>query len=79
MRSYLIAEPANVVYEVGFVMLDPSLASVPAEVRQGIHPAQLPVIGSSPDGIIVHGAQSRASHAHWREAPPAARYAVHIF
>ena len=73
-----MAEPDSVVHEVGFVLLDPSLATLPAEVRQGIQPAQLPVIGSSPDGIILQGAQSRASHAHWREAPPSARYALHI-
>ena len=68
-----MAEPNSVVHEVGFVMLDPSLKTLPLEVRQGINPAQLPVIGSSPDGIILQHAQSPAAHGPWREVPPSAR------
>ena len=51
--SYLNAHAQSVVHEVGFVLLDPSLKTLPEEIRQGIDPANLPVIGSSPDGIIV--------------------------
>ena len=51
--SYLTANPSSVVHEVGFVLLDPTLQSLPEGVRQGINPNDLPVIGSSPDGIIV--------------------------
>lgn len=51
--SYLSAYPTRVVHEVGFVLLDPSLQTLSEDIRQGINPADLPVIGSSPDGIIV--------------------------
>lgn len=54
--SYLTANPSSVVHEVGFVLLDPTLQSLPEGVRQGINPNDLPVIGSSPDGIIVETA-----------------------
>lgn len=73
-----MAEPQSVVHEVGFVMLDPSLQSLPSEVRQGIDPACLPVIGSSPDGIIVQNAQDPASSAPWRAAAPSARYVIRL-
>lgn len=75
-RSYLMAEPQAVVYEVGFVMLDPTLNSLPSEVKQGVDPACLPVIGSSPDGIILQSTQPKASHLPWREAMPSARCEV---
>ncbi|KAL0047506.1 hypothetical protein WJX82_005070 [Trebouxia sp. C0006] len=48
--SYLCDNPKYTVHEVGFVLMDPSLQRLPEEVRRGIAPADLPVIGSSPDG-----------------------------
>lgn len=55
--SYLSAYPSRVVHEVGFVLLDPSLQTLSQDIRQGINPADLPVIGSSPDGIILETPQ----------------------
>ena len=72
--SYLKAYPNSTVHEVGFVLLDPTLDSIPAEVKQGINPSQLPVIGSSPDGIIVQGGTARGSNQPWRQTSPSARY-----
>ena len=58
--SYLAANPSSVVHEVGFVLLDPMLQSLSEEICQGINPADLPVIGSSPDGIIVEAPTTSA-------------------
>ena len=78
--SYLAATPSSVVHEVGFVLLDPTLQSLAEEIRLGINPADLPVIGSSPDGIIVEtptpsttpvSLQSLSSGANAEHDPPA--------
>ena len=58
--SYLNAYPSSVVHEVGFVLLDPTLQSLPPDICKGINPADLPVIGSSPDGIIVEAPTNSA-------------------
>ena len=78
--SYLKAHPRRTVHEVGFVLLDPSLKSLPAEVRKGVNAADLPVIGSSPDGIIVEHAQPvhKLLHQHWREFDPSRRHVLEI-
>ena len=38
--SYLHAHAHSVVHEVGFVLLDPSLNTLPEEICQGINPTQ---------------------------------------
>lgn len=75
--SYLMANPKSSVHEVGFVLLDPSLQRLPEEVRRGINPADLPVIGSSPDGIIVE-CDGHHSRQHWRRSDPARRHVLEI-
>ena len=67
--SYLKANPHSTVHEVGFVMLDPSLQRLPQEVSQGINPANLPAIGSSPDGIIVEAAMPSRAHPSLQALP----------
>lgn len=78
--SYLCDNPSYAVHEVGFVLMDPSLQRLPEEVRRGIDPADLPVIGSSPDGIIVQHqeAVTRQLHQHWRKSDPVHRLVLEI-
>lgn len=78
--SYLKANPKCAVHEVGFVLLDPSLQTLPEQVKRGIIAANLPVIGSSPDGVIVQHTQpvSHQPHQHWRESHSAQRLVLEI-
>jgi len=78
--SYLCDNPEYAVHEVGFVLMDPSLQRLPEEVRRGVDPADLPVIGSSPDGIIVQHEEpvTRQLHQHWRESDPVHRLVLEI-
>ncbi|KAL0018215.1 hypothetical protein WJX77_005565 [Trebouxia sp. C0004] len=78
--SYLCDNPTYAVHEVGFVLLDPSLQRLPEEVRRGIDPADLPVIGSSPDGIVVQheDAVTRKLYQHWRDLDPVHRLVLEI-